>query len=50
LGQTSSKKDNSPYHFGKGTVEEQVLDSFIPITADALLTPLPIFPSDVVFG
>jgi len=43
LGEISSKEDDPPNHFGKGTMKEQMLDVFIPITANALLISLPIF-------
>jgi len=36
--------------FGKGTMKEQMIDVFIPITANALLVSLPIFLGEVVFG
>jgi hypothetical protein len=36
--------------FGKGTMKEQMIDIFIPITANALLVSLPIFLVEGVFG
>jgi hypothetical protein len=50
LVQISSEKDDSPNRFGKGAVKEEVLDILIHVTADALLTTFPIFPSQTVFG
>jgi hypothetical protein len=50
LIQISSKKDDSPNCFSKGAVKEEVLDILIPVTADAFLNTLPIFPSQIVFG
>jgi hypothetical protein len=50
LVQISSEKDDSPNRFSKGTINEEVLDILIPVTADALLTTFPIFPSQIVFG
>jgi hypothetical protein len=43
LLQISSKKDDSPNHFSKGTIKEEELDILIPITADTFLTTFPIF-------
>jgi hypothetical protein len=50
LVQISSKKDDSLNHFTKGAVKEEVLDIFIPIAINTLLTSFPIFSSQVVFG
>jgi hypothetical protein len=39
----SSKKDDSPNRFSKEAVKEEVLDIFIPIATNTLLTSFPIF-------
>jgi hypothetical protein len=50
LVQISSKKDDSSNRFSKGAVKEEMLNILIPVTTDAFLTTLPIFPSQIVFG
>jgi hypothetical protein len=50
LVQISSEKDDSPNHFSKVAVKEEVLDILIAVTVDAFLTTFLIFPNQIVFG
>jgi hypothetical protein len=43
LVQISSKIDDSPNCFSKGTVTKDVLDTLIPIATNTLLASFPIF-------